>query len=70
MYFSHMAAITIQELHDFAASVGINKCWFSNKRGKKQPHYDVIKYRYTDCVENGAIECSSAELFNMLKTTY
>lgn len=31
---------SMQELHSFAQRVGIKRCWFENKRGKRHPHYD------------------------------
>lgn len=33
----------VQELHWFAARVGIGRFWFENKRGKQHPHYDKPK---------------------------
>jgi hypothetical protein len=29
----HMVASSVSELHEFAKSVGIKKCWFENKLG-------------------------------------
>lgn len=68
--FSHMAADTIGELHEFANKIGINKCWFSNKRNKHQPHYDVAKRHFDDCIKHGAINVTKPDLFIFLKKTY
>jgi hypothetical protein len=34
--------VSIEELHEFAASIGIKRCWYH--RGK-WPHYDIPKRR-------------------------
>lgn len=52
--YAHMFADSIPELHDFAKNLGIKKCWFSNKRGKNQPHYDVPLRKVTMALVNGA----------------
>ncbi len=42
VYFDgvHLVADTLEELHTFAADIGIKRCWFHNN--KKHPHYDCI----------------------------
>lgn len=68
--WSHMVASDIQSLHKFAESIGLKKCWFNNKRGKNQPHYDVSEYLYQTAIQNGATPVSRQELFLFLKNTY
>lgn len=36
----HIVADTIEELHEYCASVGIKRCWFEGVR-KGHPHYDL-----------------------------
>lgn len=35
----HLCASTVDELHRFAAQVGVRPCWFH--RGASFPHYDI-----------------------------
>lgn len=37
---THMVADSLNELHYFASSIGLNRCWFSGTR-KGHPHYDL-----------------------------
>jgi hypothetical protein len=39
MLMSHMAADTLEELHQMAKNVGVAKRHFQDKQGK--PHYDI-----------------------------
>lgn len=65
-----MIADNIKELHAFAESIGIKKCWYQNKRGKNQPHYDVRENKYSDAINQGAIKVTRKELFNIMKNNY
>lgn len=38
----HLVADTIEELHAFAKSIHIHRCWFDGNK-KKHPHYDLYK---------------------------
>jgi hypothetical protein len=56
-YWSHLISDTsVQELHDFAAGLGIPR------RAFDQDHYDVPDARFADCLAAGARECRSREL--------
>lgn len=66
----HMVASSISELHEFAESIGVKKCWYENKRGKKRPHYDIKGESITKAIENGAILVSRKELLEFLKEHY
>jgi hypothetical protein len=65
--WSHMIADSIEELHNFAKSIGIKKCWYQNKRGKNQPHYDVRESKYSEAINQGAIQITRKELLLKLK---
>ena len=57
----------IQELHDFAKSMGMKKNWFQNHR---KPHYDLFGTMKQKAIEKGAVLKSSRELvliLNMIK---
>ena len=66
----HLVGSTIDELHLFAEKLGVNKCWYQNKRGKKQPHYDVKKERIEEAVRLGAKHVKRKELLIFLKENY
>lgn len=36
----HLIADDVDELHHFAARIGLKRCWFHGVR-KKHPHYDL-----------------------------
>ena len=55
----HLFADTIQELHDFARTLGLQRAWFQDKRLK---HYDLTAHRREKAVKLGAIEVTSREM--------
>ena len=68
--WSHLVASSIKELHIFASEVNLKRSRFENKRGKKQPHYDVRVSEIQKVVDNGVIQIGRKELFVFLKETY
>lgn len=68
--YSHLVATTIAELHTFAQRIGIKKCWYSNKHGKNQPHYDLKGTQIAKAIAEGAKYVTHKELFDFLKQTY
>lgn len=50
----HLLADSLDELHDFAQSIGLKKEWFQGHT--KYPHYDMNKNRRYVAVKKGAIE--------------
>lgn len=65
--YSHLFADSVDELHAFATKVGIHRCWYSNKRGKRQPHYDVSDRYRERCLAMGAIPVSWRLVPDMLR---
>lgn len=57
----HLAADTLDELHEFAARLGMRRSWFQPGRGR-HPHYDLVKSRRDRAVALGAIEVSGRDL--------
>lgn len=55
----HLMADSIQELHDFAASVGISVRAFH--RGARHPHYDVTAGQRRRVLQHGAVAISARE---------
>lgn len=68
--YAHLVADTIENLHIFAKKIGIKKSWFHNKRGKKQPHYDIKGVFIERARANGAIQVTRRELLIFLKEKY
>lgn len=66
----HLVGDTIPNLHEFAKSVNIKKCWFENKRGKNRPHYDVREIRLQEMLDAGAKLVSSKEVVEFLIEHY
>lgn len=56
----HLAADSLQELHDFCKKVGINRCWFHNAKG--HPHYDITSEQREASISAGAVPLTSREL--------
>src|SRR5436190_4285874 len=50
---------SIEELHEFAASLGLRREWFQRK---SVPHYDLTGEHYELALERGAILVSSREI--------
>ena len=57
--WSHLVADSIEELHEFAAKIGMERKWFQDKR---IPHYDLTKQRRDAAIAAGAIPLSKREL--------
>jgi len=51
---SHLSADSISELHAFAEKIGVKRCYYSNKRGKYRPHYDLSPAGFQRAVDAGA----------------
>jgi len=68
--WSHLVAENINFLHSFAEQIGLKRHWFQNKRGKKQPHYDVKGVMIQAAIDNGAEQVGSKEIIRFLKKYY
>jgi len=49
----HMTADSKAELHDFAQSIGVKRCWFHKAR--IHPHYDITDPQREAALEAGAV---------------
>lgn len=68
MKMSHMIASSLEELHDMADQLGIDRNFFQDKKGK--PHYDICKSNKMKALSLGAIEVNDREIIyhlNLLK---
>ncbi len=56
----HLVADTLEELHQFADAIGLNRQWFQNH--SRHPHYDLWGSRLRDALKRGAVIVSSREV--------
>lgn len=61
MKMSHMIADTHEELHTFAAKIGMKRQWFQGD------HYDIAMSTREKAVKLGAVEISMRELASMCR---
>lgn len=57
----HMAADTLEELHEMARKIGMRREWFQPSKGR-HPHYDLVKSRRDRAVALGAKEITGREM--------
>lgn len=61
----HLIADTLDELHAFAARLGLKRAWFQNKRSG--PHYDLTASKRQTAVVLGAVELENREFVAILR---
>jgi hypothetical protein len=55
----------LEELHTFAESIGLKKCWFH--RSKHHPHYDLTNETIrAKAIESGAVYVRSKRLLTLM----
>jgi hypothetical protein len=52
--WAHLAADTLDELHEFAFALGLRPTWFH--KGASTPHYDVTPAQRSEAIALGAYE--------------
>lgn len=60
----HLIADTVEELHDFAARLGMRRSWF---QARSFPHYDLTERRRTKALELGARSLGRADFVAKLR---
>ena len=60
----HMLADTLDELHEMAQKIGMQKQWF---QPRSSPHYDINQQRRKLAIELGAIEINRRELVDLIR---
>jgi hypothetical protein len=67
-HWSHLVADTADELHEFAARLGMRRAWFqSDERRPHRAHYDVPERLRTEAAALGAVMITWRELGRMLR---
>ena len=56
----HLYADTLQELHDFAVGIGLNRSWFQER--PSLPHYDLTARMRRIAIRAGAIQHSARQM--------
>lgn len=51
---SHMTADTIEELHEFAAKLGLQRSWYQESWRPEACHYDVTDTKRAEAIALGA----------------
>lgn len=64
MKMSHLLADSVQELHRFAARIGLKREWF---QGKDIPHYDLNKNKREHALEAGAVAASKYDIADLIR---
>jgi len=60
----HLAADSLNQLHDFAARLGLQRSWFQNH--PRLPHYDLTKGMRFKALKMGAIEIDHKKLVELM----
>ena len=62
---AHLVADTVEQLHDFAGRLGLQRSWFQDRPGL--PHYDVTEGMRWQAIRKGAIEITQKQLVEMMQ---
>lgn len=60
----HLAADSVEELHEFARRLGLKRSWFQNK---SLPHYDLTTGMRFKAIKLGAIEVDRNGFFLIIR---
>ncbi len=55
-FLSDSISDNIKEMHDFAEKIGLNKCWFENKKLKFHPHFDLTNKNKIPLIDKDGIK--------------
>jgi hypothetical protein len=67
LQWAHLLADGIDELHRFAADLGINRLSYQGPPRTSVPHYDLTAYERRRAIARGAIACSRHEIVVVLR---
>lgn len=68
MYCHMMTDGDIQELHDFAAQLGLRRSWFQDK--PSGVHYDISKNKRYQAIRLGAVAVTTREMLRLCHPRY
>jgi hypothetical protein len=64
MVMCHMVADTLEELHEMADKIGVQRKWFQDK---KIPHYDICKSKRVLAIRHGAVELTQGGMNSFMR---
>ena len=67
LQWAHLLADGVDELHRFAADLGINRLSYQGPPRTSVPHYDLTAYERRRAIARGAIACSRHEIVAVLR---
>ena len=67
MRWAHLVADDEQELHRFAAALGIPRLVYQGPPKTAHPHYDITALERRQAIAQGAIVCSREEIVLVLR---
>ena len=65
--WAHLLADDIDELHRFAARLGIHRSSYQGPPKTSIPHYDLTGYERSRAIASGAIACSRYEIVAVVR---
>jgi Protein of unknown function (DUF4031) len=65
MTMCHMLADSLEELHEMADRIGVNRKWFQSKASS--PHYDICLSKKALALQFGAKEVGRRELVEVIR---
>jgi len=66
VYWCHMFADDVDELHEFVKRLGLKRSWFQND--ERLPHYDVTANKRREAVQRlGAVEVDRRVTYEHIK---
>lgn len=67
MRWAHLVADEENELHRFAAALGIPRLVYQGPPKTAHPHYDITAFERRRAITRGAIACSREEIVIVLR---
>lgn len=67
MRWAHLIADGEDELHRFAAELGISRLVYQGPPKTAQPHYDITAFERRRAIARGAILCTREEIVVVLR---
>ncbi len=64
MLMCHMLADSLDELHEMADKIGIQRKWFQNKN---VPHYDICQSKKVLAIKHGALEIQQGKVLELVR---
>ena len=67
--WAHLLADDIDDLHRFAAALGIHRMSYQGPPRTSVPHYDLTSYERRRAIAHGAIACGRDEIVAVVRRT-